>query len=413
LDIPRPKVRRYNRYVYAALIVVGLGGMTAVLGRLKAAPPTVDRAGLWVDQVKRGPMLREVKGTGRLVPEHVRWITADTAGRVERIHLRPGAAVSADTVLLELANPDVMLQALEAERQVSSAQAELIGLRSTLQKERLAQEGALATLKTQMADARRRSDTEEQMLQRSLTSENEARLAAERAEELTARQRLEEQRLGVISEGQKSQLAAQQAQVDKLNAVAQFRKRLVESMRVQAGGPGVLQELPLELGQWVTPGALLAKVIQPEPLKAELRVPETQARDLFPGQAAQIDTRNGIIPGEVLRVAPAASQGTVLVEVTLKGELPRGARPDMTVEGTVQIERLESILYVGRPAGAQPESSVELFRLGDDGTAVRRKARLGRSSVTTIEVREGLSEGDRVILSDMSALDGAEIVRLR
>lgn len=413
MDIPRPKVRRYNRYVYTAIAVVGLGGMTAVLGRLKAAPRTVERASLWVDQVKRGPMLREVKGPGRLVPEHVQLITAETAGRVERIYLRPGAAVQPDTPLLELSNPDVMLQALEAERQLSSAQSELIGLKAALEKERLAQEAALATLKTELADARRRVGAEEHLSERNLTSDNEVRGATEKADELTARLALEEQRLRVMTDGQRSQLAAQGTQVDKLSAVAGFRKKMVDSMKVVAGGQGVLQDLPLELGQWVTPGALLAKVIQPEPLEAELRIPETQARDLFPGQPAQIDTHNGIIQGKVRRVAPAASQGTVLVEVALEGDLVKGARPDMNVEGTVQLEKLESVLYVGRPAGAQPESTQELFKLAGDDTAVRVTARLGRSSAATIEVREGLAEGDRVILSDMSAMSDAEIVRLK
>ena len=413
MDIPRPKARPYRRYAYAALAVAGLGGVTLLLGRLKAAPPSVDRNSVWVDQVKRGPMLREVKGPGRLVPEHVQWITADTAGRVERIHLRPGAQVAADTVLLELSNPDVMLQALEAERQLASAQAELIGLRSTLEKERLAQEGVLATLRVDLMEARRKAALDAELIQQNLTSQSEAQLSVERAKELTSRLGLEEQRLAVMRDSQRSRVAAAQGQVDKLSAVASFRQGMVGSMKVRAGGAGLLQDLPLELGQWVTPGILLAKVIQPEPLKAELRVPETQAKDLFAGQPAKIDTRNGVIEGVVQRVAPAASQGTVLVEVALKGELPKGARPDLTVEGTVQVERLDNVLYVGRPSGAQPEGSLDLFKLNGDDTAVRVKARLGRGSVSTIEVRDGLDEGDRVILSDMSMWDRAEIVRLR
>lgn len=413
MDIPRPKAQPSRRYAYVALAVAGLVAVTVLLGRLRAAPPSIDRNTVWVDQVKRGPMLREVKGPGRLVPEHIQWITADTAGRVERIELRPGAEVTANTMLLELSNPDVMLQALEAERQMSSAQAELIGLRSTLEKERLAQEAVLATLRVDLADARRRAGVESQLVQRDLTSQSEAQLAAERAQELTSRLGLEEQRLRVMSDSQKARVAASQSQVDKLNAVATFRRNMVESMHVRAGGAGLLQELPLELGQWVTPGAILAKVIQPLPLKAELRVPETQAKDLFAGQPAQIDTRNGIIAGSVLRVAPAASQGTVLVEVALKGDLPKGARPDLTVEGTVQIERLDNVLYVARPSGALPEASLDLFKLNGNDTAVRVTARLGRSSVSTIEVREGLDEGDRVILSDMSMWDRATTVRLR
>jgi multidrug resistance efflux pump len=355
-----------------------------------------------------------VKGPGTLVPEHIRWITADTAGRVERINIKPGARVEEGTALLELANPDVMLQALEAERQVANAEAELLNVRATLQGARLEQESRLATLKAEAADARRRAEADEQLHARELLSTMEAKGAQEKRTELEARVTLESQRRDVIGQSEHSRMAAMRAQLEKLRAVAEFRKKQVESMQVKAGGKGVLQELPLELGQWVTPGTLLAKVVQPEELKAELKIPETQAKDLSVGQVAEVDTRNGVIPGHVTRIAPSAKEGTVLVEVGLEGALPKGARPDLTVEGVVQIEKLSNVLHLGRPAGAQPESTMELFVLTPDGdAAVRTRLGLGRSSVSTIEIRDGVKEGDKVVLSDMSTWDNAERVRFR
>lgn len=414
MDIPRPKKRSFSRYLWAGGGLAALIVISVLLSGLKPAAPTIDRSGVWVDAVKRGSMLRQVKGPGTLVPEHTRWITADTAGRVERIHLRPGTQVTADTVLLELSNPDVMLQALESERQLAAAEAELINLKSTLEAQKLQQQQAIAQLKAEHADTQRRAAANRSLLEKNMVSDVEARQVLEKADELSDRLKLEQQRLGVTADSQRERLAAQRAQIDKLKAVAEFRRKQVDSLHVRAGGDGTLSELPLELGQWVTPGLLLAKVVQPDRLKAELRIAETQAKDLTIGQPAEIDTRNGVIPGKVARIAPSASQGTVLVEVALEGPLPKGARPDLTVEGTVQIERLENVLYVGRPAGAQPDANVELFKLQDgDSAAVRVKVRLGKSSVNTIEVRDGLVEGDKVVLSDMSAWDSAERVRLK
>ncbi|MCP3062823.1 HlyD family efflux transporter periplasmic adaptor subunit [Myxococcus sp. K38C18041901] len=414
MDIPKAKKPRRKPWVFAIGGALALILVTVGLGRLRPAAPSVDRASVWLDTVKRGPMVRQVKGAGTLVPEYIRWLTADTAGRVERIHVRPGAQVKADTLLMELSNPDVQLQMLEAERQLASAEAEYIQMRMTLETQRLAQEASVETLTVESSDAARRASANTALAEKDLIPVLEARQQGEKAGELTRRLELERKKLTVVAASMKDQLAAQAGQVERLKAVARFRRTQVDSMKVVAGEDGVLQELPLELGQWVTPGVLLAKVVKPERLKAELRIAETQARDIVQGQKALVDTRNGIVEGTVARVAPAASQGTVRVEVSLPAELPRGARPDLTVEGTVELERLANVLSVGRPAGAQPNGTMSLFRLmpGSD-EAVRVPVQLGRGSVNAVEVLQGLTEGDQVVLSDMAAWDAVERVRLR
>jgi HlyD family secretion protein len=414
VDIPRPKKKKKLPYVLAAVGVLVLLGVTLGLSQLRAAAPTVPRDGVWVDAVKRGPMVRQVKGPGTLVPEYVRWLTADTAGRVEKIHLRPGAKVAPDTVILELSNPDVQLQALEAERELAEAQAQLVALKTELTNAGYDAEAAMATLKAETNDAQRRATYNANLLQKEYIAEVEAQQANERAEEMTKRLELEKQRVEVIRDSQRQRVSAQLGQIERLRAVAQFRRNQVERLTVRAGETGILQELPLQLGQWVTPGTLLARVVKPEKLKAELRIAETQARDVSVGQKVAVDTRNGIAEGTVARVAPGASQGTVLVDVSLPGELPRGARPDLTVEGTIELERLDNVLFVGRPAGAQSGATVSLFRMqnGSD-EAERVQVRLGRSSVNTIEVLGGLSEGDQVVLSDMTQWDDAERVKLK
>ncbi|NOK02214.1 MULTISPECIES: HlyD family secretion protein [unclassified Myxococcus] len=414
MDIPKAKKPRRKPWVIAIGGACALLLVTVGLSRLRPAAPTVERASVWLDTVKRGPMVRQVKGAGTLVPEYIRWLTADTAGRVERIHVRPGATVTADTLLLELSNPDVQLQALEAERQLASVEADLIQVRMELETQRLAQEAMVAALINESAEAGRRSDANEALHQKAHIGDLEMQQAREKAAELSRRLELERKKLQVVASSMKEQLTAQQGQVERLKAVARFRRAQVESMKVLAGEDGVLQDLPLELGQWVTPGVLLAKVVKPERLKAELRIAETQARDIQPGLKALVDTRNGVVEGQVARVAPAASQGTVRVEVSLPAELPRGARPDLTVEGTVELERLGDVLSVGRPAGAQPNATMALFRLmpGSD-EAVRVPVQLGRGSVNAVEVLQGLQEGDQVVLSDMAAWDAVERVRLR
>src|SRR4051812_34238222 len=413
VDIPRkkqPKTKRNVALAVAAVLVVG--GITFGLSRLKAAAPTVDRSSVWTDTVKRGSMLRQVKGPGSLVPEQIRWITADTAGRIERLPLRPGARIEAGTTLMELSNPDVMLQALDAERQLAQARADLINLRNTLKTQELAQQSTIATLHTDEADAKRKAEAFKNL--KGVLSDVELNLQIDKAQELQKRMQIEAQRLVVMNGSLRDQVRAQEAQIERLKAVVSFRQKQVESMKVKSPDDGVLSELPLELGQWVTPGALLAKVVKPERLKAELRIPETQARDLALQLPAVVDTRNGVVKGKVSRISPSASQGSVEVDVSLPAELPRGARPDLTVEGTIEIEKLQNVLFVGRPAGAQPNGQVELFRLvnGVD-EAHRVKVKLGRSSVSTVEVLEGLAEGDAVILSDMSQWDTTDRVRLR
>src|SRR2546423_1522732 len=415
VDIPRkPRNRRKRNLIFAACAAAVIAAITFGLSRLRAAAPLVDRGGFWTDTVKRGPRPREGKGPGTRVPERIRLITADTAGRVERIPLRPGAQVEPGPVLLELSNPDVMLQALDAERQLAQAQADLINLRATADGNTLLTRAGLATLEAQAADAQRRAKADQKLAQDGVISEVEARQQMERSQELTSRLEIERKRLGVVAGSGKEQVAAQVAQIERLKAVVAFRRKQVDSMKVRSIDRGVLSELPLELGQWVTPGALLAKVVQPERLKAVLRIPETQARDLALHLSAVVDTRNGVGKGQVSRVSPSANQGSVEVDVSLPNELPKGARPDLTVEGTIEIEKLQNVLFVGRPAGAQPGGQTELFRLikgGDE--AHRAKLRLGRTSRATIEVREGLQEGDTVILSDMTQYDNAERVRLR
>ncbi|QDE71931.1 HlyD family secretion protein [Myxococcus xanthus] len=414
MDIPKAKKPRRKPWVLAIGGACALLLVTVGLSRLRPAAPTVERASVWLDTVKRGPMVRQVKGAGTLVPEYIRWLTADTAGRVERIHVRPGATVTADTLLLELSNPDVQLQALEAERQLASVEADLIQVRMELETQRLAQEATVAALINESSEAGRRAAANEALHQKAHIGDLEMQQTREKAAELSRRLELERKKLQVVASSMKEQLTAQQGQVERLKAVARFRRAQVESMKVLAGEDGVLQDLPLELGQWVTPGVLLAKVVKPERLKAELRIAETQARDIQPGLKALVDTRNGVVEGQVARVAPAASQGTVRVEVSLPAELPRGARPDLTVEGTVELERLGDVLSVGRPAGAQPNATMALFRLmpGSD-EAVRVPVQLGRGSVNAVEVLQGLQEGDQVVLSDMAAWDAVERVRLR
>jgi len=415
VDIPRkPRNKRKRNLIIGACAVVSVALITFALSRLRAAAPVVDRGGLWTDTVKRGPMLREVKGPGTLVPEQIRLITADTAGRVERIPLRPGAQVEPGTILLELSNPDVMLQALDAERQLAQAEADLINLRATTRGNTLITRSGLATLEAQAADAERRAKADQKLANDGVISEVDARMQVERATELRSRLELERKRLGVVAGSGKEQVEAQQAQIQRLKNVVAFRRQQVDSMKVRSIDRGVLSELPLELGQWVTPGSLLAKVVQPERLKAVLRIPETQARDLALQLPAVVDTRNGVVKGKVSRISPSASQGSVEVDVSLPAELPRGARPDLTVEGTIEIEKLQNVLFVGRPAGAQPGGQAELFRLVKGGDEAQRvKVRLGRSSVSTVEVLDGLAEGDAVILSDMSQWDTTDRVRLR
>jgi multidrug resistance efflux pump len=413
MDIVREKPSSRRRYLLIAIAVVGLVALTVSVSRLESRPPSVERSALWIDSVRRGTMLRQVRAPGTLVPEHIRIISALTAGRVEMLPIRPGAVVTPGTVLLTLTNPDVQLQWLEAQRQLSIAKASLVSLKTTLEQQRLTQSEAVAQAEADGNEAARNAAVFEALDKKGFSGANELHRTHDMAVAAQARLGAERERLRVLTASVAEQLALQREQVDRLGAIAQFQQANVESMHVTAGEPGVLEELPMELGQWVTPGTILARVAQPGKLKAVLRVPETQVKDVVPGQVVAVDTRNGIIPGSVTRIEPSVQNGTVGVDVALEGVLPSGARADLSVDGTIEIERLTNVLYVGRPAFAQSSGTVTLFKFLPDGrTAVRTTVTLGRSSVTTIEVQHGLEAGDKVIISDMSTWDNVNKVRV-
>ncbi|CAN5210470.1 HlyD family efflux transporter periplasmic adaptor subunit [soil metagenome] len=414
MDIPRKPTRSRKRWIIggAALAVGTL--LTVALARLEPAAPTVERATVWMDTVERGTMLRQVRGPGTLVAEDIRWVSSVNPGRVEQRLVQPGTLVEAGTLLLELSNPDVNRQALEGERQLAAAVAGLASLQATLENQRLTQEATVATVRAEHREATRQAAANEKLAAQDLVATTDVERSRDRAEELKARLAIEQQRLRYVAESARSQIAAQQAQVNMLRGLVDFSRRQVEAMKIRAPSDGVLQDLPVEVGQWVQPGATLARVVRPGLLKAVLRIPETQAKDIAVGQVASIDTRNGIVRGQVMRIDPAVQNGTVTVDVRLEGELPKGARPDLSVDGTIDIERLENVMYVGRPAYGQAESTVGMFRVAPDrSSAVRVPVRLGRSSASTIEVVGGLQPGDVVILSDMSQWDSSERVRLQ
>lgn len=420
MDIQRPasvarrkKVRRIL-FAIAAALVVGL--VSVVLGQLKPAAPSVERSSVWVDTVKRGPMLRQVRGLGTLLPvdEARRWIPSSTQGRIERIVLRPGATVTPDTVVLELSDPEARQLLSDAEQQLRAAEADYNSLKARLETERINQRALAATVDSDFQQARLEKEVNEDLAKDGLVSSLIVKQSTVRADSLDMRNRLETERLKVAEENVRAQLLAQQARIDQLRALYSLRRQQVDELRVRAGMNGVLEQVPVEVGQQVAPGTNLARVSDPSRLKAELRIAETQARDLAIGQVAQVDTRNGIITGKVVRIDPAAQNGTVTVDVRLEGALPAGARPDLSVDGTIELERLDNVLYVGRPAFGQEHSTVGLFKLDQvSGEASRAQVQLGRSSVNTIEVLSGLAENDQVVLSDMSAWDQFERVRLR
>jgi multidrug resistance efflux pump len=414
VDIPREKTKSNKRYVYGGLAVVAFVLATLGLSRLDPSAPVVDRATVWMDTVERGTMLREVRGPGTLVPEQIRMIPAVTAGRVERRHLQPGTEVTAETVLLELSNAEVQRELLEALRQLTAAEAQYVSIRSTLENQELNQESIVAQTRSEYREAQRQVEANEALASQQLIAPMELQRSRDTAEELAERLEIERQRLESLRGSRVPQVAAQRSQVSRLREIVAFQRGLVESMQVVAGVAGVLQELPVEEGQWVAPGVVLARVVQPGRLKAELRIPETQATEVVVGLDAVVDTRNGLIQGRVVRVNPAVQNGTVTVDVALEGALPRGARPDLSVEGTIQIDRLEDVIYVGRPAFGQANSTVSLFRLDDDRSeATRVQARLGAGSVNQVQILDGLDAGDVVILSDMSNVESADRVRLR
>jgi multidrug resistance efflux pump len=414
MDVPREPKPKRGRYV-----VIGAGGalliaVAALAMNLKPAAPSVDGSTLVIDSVRRGDMVREVRGPGTLVPEQIRWISAVTSARVERIVAQPGQVVEPNTVLLEMSNPDVQIQALQAEQALSEAQTRLADLRVQLEGSKLAQEGTVAQVRTANVSASQERMAADTLLADRLISKFEYNNRRAAAEELSTRLGIEQKRLDIMSRSVSSQLAAQQTQIDRLRAIAAFQENRVQSLVVHAGEHGVLQELALQPGQWVNGGATLAKVVQPGKLKAVLRIGEIPAKDVAIGQIAMVDTRNGIVAGHVSRMDPASQGGTVTVDVSLDGKLPGGARPDQNIDGTIQLQRMRNVVFTGRPALGDDNAMISMFKLDDDGKAATRvNVRLGRVSANSVEIVQGLKPGDRVILTDLSLPDNAERIRIK
>ena len=416
MDIPRPsqaRRRRIQKIAIGAGALLVLGLITLGLSRLKPAPPSVERATVWIDTVTRGEMLRQVRGVGTLVPEEIRWITAATDGRVERLVLQAGTPVTPDSVILELSNPELALAVQDAESQAKVGRAQLTELRVRLASQRLDQQAVLARAESQHNQAQLKAEAYEQLASQGLAPAMDLKIAKENAAETAEQLRIERERSASTTESVEAQFAAKTIEVEQKEALATLKRSQRDALRVKAGMKGILQLVAAEVGQRVAPGASLARVAEPERLKAVVRVPETQAKDVQIGQKAMVDTRNGEIAGHVMRVDPAAKEGTVAVDIALDGALPKGARPDLTVDGTIELERLESVLHVGRPTQGQTDATIGLFRLEPGGNIAQRvSVKLGRASVSTIEIVEGLKEGDQVVLSDTSAWDSFDRIRL-
>lgn len=417
MDIQRPsnaRAKKIRRIVYATVAILLVGGVTYGLSRLRPAAPTVDRATIWPDEVKRGPMVREVRGLGTLVPEDIRWIPAQTDSRVERWVLRPGAIVKPSSIIMELSDPTLQRDALDAEFQLKGAEADYANLQVQVNSELMNQKANEASVRSDYEQAHLQHDVDEKLFKEGIGSDHIRNLSRVKEEQLAIRARLEAERTKVAADSAKARLAAQQAKIDQQKALNRLKKSQLDALHVRAGIDGVLQLVPVEVGQHVTPGTNLARVADPKKLKAEIKIAETQAKDVLPGQKATIDTRNGVVTGRVSRIDPSVVNGTVTVDVTITDPLPNGARPDLSVDGTVELENLKDVLFVGRPVHGQADSTIGIFKLVDDGSeAVRVNVKLGRSSVNTIEVVQGLKVGDKVILSDMSAWDNFDRIRLR
>jgi HlyD family secretion protein len=417
VDIARPasvkRQKKIRRAIYAGVGLLVIVLITVGVSRLKPAAPGVDRATVWIDTVKRGDMTRQVRGSGTLIPEDIRWIASTTQGRVERIVLRPGATVKPDTVILELSNPDLIQAVMEAKLAWASAQAAFANRKAELESELLNQESGVANVEAQYKNATLTLQADEQLFKDGLVSELQLKRSRAAADELKNRLSIEQRRLEIARATVQSQIAPQQAEVDQRKAAYELRVSQLEDLKVKARMHGVLQVVPVEVGAQVAPGTNLCRVADPTNLKAELRIAETQTKDITIGQVAEVDTRNGVVQGRVARIDPAATNGTVGVDVRLEGALPPGARPDLSVDGTIRLEQLTNIIHVGRPAFGQEESTISLFKLQPNGEAVRTTIKLGRSSVNTIEIKEGLQPGDQVILSDMSSYDQFDRIRIQ
>ena len=418
MDIARPEFKRQKRkrqIIWGAVGLVCLGAVSVGVSRLKPAAPEVDKNTVWVGTVKRGSMLRQVRGLGSLIPsqEFTRQIPAETEATVVRIFKLPGSQVKADTVLLEMSSPQVEQEAVDAALQLKAAEAEYQSLRVKLESDLMNQKADAATVNSDYTQAKLQADTDKALYEMGVISGLAYKNSKSKADELTTRNNIEGERIDINQKAIATQMAEQQAKVDQIRALAELKQKQLDALKVRAGIEGVLVDLPLQVGQHVTPGTMLAKVVQPDHLIAELKIAETQARDVQIGEPAVIDTHNGTADGTVMRVDPAVQNGTVTVDVKLTGDLPKGARPDLSVDGTVDLERLDNVLYVGRPAFGQEDSTISLFKIEPDGkTGVRVPVKVGRASVNSIQVLEGLKEGDTVILSDMSRYDNTDRIKL-
>jgi HlyD family secretion protein len=419
MDIARPEFKQQKRKRQILMSIVGIVVMAAVtvaVYRLRPAAPTVERGTVWPDTVKRGSMLRQVRGVGSLVPsqEAVLQIPAETEATVVRIRMLPGSLVKADSILLEMSDPAVEQAAIDAQLQFKEAEAEYQAQRMKLESDLMNEKAGAATVQADYSQAQLQAQTDKALYDLGVISGLAYKASKGKSDELTTRHGLEGERLVSTQKSIDSQLAEQQSKVEQMRVLAQLKKKQLDALKVRAGIDGVLVELPLHVGEHVTPGTMLAKVVQPNHLMAELKVAETQARDVQIGEPASVDTHNGLISGEVMRVDPAVQNGTVTVDVKLTGELPKGARPDLSVDGTVDLERLDNVLYVGRPAFGQENSTISLFKVGPDGyEATRTSVKVGRASVNYIQILDGLHEGDTVILSDMSRWDNTDRIRLQ
>jgi HlyD family secretion protein len=417
MDVPRSKAvarnKKIRRAVYIVLALAAVAGVSVVLARLKPAAQTVDASTVWPDVVKQGQMIRKVRGIGTLVPEEIVWIPALTSGRVEKRMVQPGTIVKPDTVIFQLSNQELQQQLMDAESQLRSAEAEYNNRKVELETQLLNQMAQAATVESDYLQAKLDADANEELKKDGLVSDIVLKQKRTRAAELATRNELEKKRIAMNTEAVKTQLAVSQAALDQRRTLYELRKKQVADLAVKAGMHGVLQELAVQVGQQVQPGANLARVSDPTRLKAEVRIPETQAKDIQLGQSAEVDTRNGVIPGRVMRIDPSVINGTRTIDVQLLGELPKGAVPDLNVEGTVELERLENVLYIQRPAFGQENSTIKLFKYEPDGKhAEAVTVQLGRQSVTEIEIRSGLKVGDKVIVSDTSQL-GDTTTRIR
>jgi HlyD family secretion protein len=419
MDIARPEFKerkRRRQIATAAVVVVVVAALTVVVYRLRPAAPTVERGTVWTDSVKRGSMLRQVRGIGSLVPsqESVLQIPAETEATIIRIRMLPGSLVNADSILVEMSDPQVEQAAVDAHLQWKAAEAEYQSQRMKLESDLMNQKAGAATVKADYNTTQLQSQTDKALYDLGVISGLAYKASKSKADELTIRNGLEDQRLESTQKAIDAQLAQLQAKVDQMRVLAELKQKQLDALKVRAKIEGVLVELPLHVGQHVTPGTMLAKVVQPNHLMAELKVAETQARDVQIGEPASVDTHNGVIAGSVMRVDPGVQNGTVTVDVKLVGDLPKGARPDLSVDGTIDLERLDNVLYVGRPAFGQENSTISLFRLDGDGRdATRVPVKVGRASVNSIQVIEGLHEGDTVVLSDMSRWDNTDRIRLQ